>query len=167
MSSALPRIFSLRRRLIRVIFSRSTSNDPATEKRRKRRESHNLVERRRRDNINDRITELSALLPESFMNTNAPPTIPRRSSSISNQGDGVGESGGSPTGLGVGSLSLMSPPPPVGLALFGTSPVSGGGSGGGAGLMAAAAAANQAATNAANAKPNKGMVLAKSVEYIR
>ena len=63
----------------------------------------------------------------------------------------------------------MSPPPPVGLALFGTSPVSGGGGGGGggAGLMAAAAAANQAAATAANAKPNKGMVLAKSVEYIR
>jgi Helix-loop-helix DNA-binding domain len=34
------------------------------EKRRRRRESHNLVERRRRDNINDRIQELGLLLPD-------------------------------------------------------------------------------------------------------
>jgi hypothetical protein len=33
------------------------------DKRRKRRESHNAVERRRRDNINDKIQELNALLP--------------------------------------------------------------------------------------------------------
>lgn len=36
----------------------------AIEKRRKRRESHNAVERRRRDHINEKIQELSALLPE-------------------------------------------------------------------------------------------------------
>ncbi|KAI8086114.1 uncharacterized protein BX664DRAFT_350535 [Halteromyces radiatus] len=34
------------------------------EKKRKRRESHNVVERRRRDNINARIDELSSLLPQ-------------------------------------------------------------------------------------------------------
>ncbi|KAG2183484.1 hypothetical protein INT43_006490 [Umbelopsis isabellina] len=34
------------------------------EKRRRRRESHNAVERRRRDNINDRIHELGTLLPD-------------------------------------------------------------------------------------------------------
>ena len=34
------------------------------EKRRKRRESHNAVERRRRDHINEKIAELSSLLPE-------------------------------------------------------------------------------------------------------
>ncbi len=33
------------------------------EKRRKRRESHNAVERRRRDHINEKIQELSSLLP--------------------------------------------------------------------------------------------------------
>ena len=38
----------------------------ALEKRRKRRESHNAVERRRRDNINDRIQELSILVPDSI-----------------------------------------------------------------------------------------------------
>ncbi|GAA5993943.1 hypothetical protein JCM5350_005075 [Sporobolomyces pararoseus] len=140
--------------------------DPA-EKRRKRRESHNLVERRRRDNINDRIAELSALLPESFINAPTPGLGGgRRSSSSSTRRSGReevetgGENGASPPG--VGSLSLMSPPPPVGLALFGTSPV---GAGSGASMMAAAA--NNQGGNAAAAKPNKGIVLAKSVEYIR
>lgn len=35
------------------------------DKKRKRRESHNAVERRRRDNINERIMELSTLLPDA------------------------------------------------------------------------------------------------------
>lgn len=38
--------------------------DILTEKRRRRRESHNAVERRRRDHINEKIQELSSLLPE-------------------------------------------------------------------------------------------------------
>ncbi|KAJ3185371.1 Transcription factor E3 [Gaertneriomyces sp. JEL0708] len=38
--------------------------DALTEKRRKRRESHNAVERRRRDNINEKIQELASLLPD-------------------------------------------------------------------------------------------------------
>ncbi|KAI9032903.1 helix-loop-helix DNA-binding domain-containing protein [Phycomyces nitens] len=38
------------------------------EKRRRRRESHNAVERRRRDNINDRIQELGYMLPDSVEN---------------------------------------------------------------------------------------------------
>ncbi|KAI0026294.1 helix-loop-helix DNA-binding domain-containing protein, partial [Vararia minispora EC-137] len=36
----------------------------ANEKRRRRRESHNAVERRRRDNINEKIAELATLIPE-------------------------------------------------------------------------------------------------------
>lgn len=39
----------------------------ANEKRRKRRESHNAVERRRRDNINEKIQELALLLPEEWL----------------------------------------------------------------------------------------------------
>ena len=39
----------------------------ANEKRRKRRESHNAVERRRRDNINEKIQELAMLLPEEWL----------------------------------------------------------------------------------------------------
>ncbi|KAI9091520.1 helix-loop-helix DNA-binding domain-containing protein, partial [Phlyctochytrium arcticum] len=38
--------------------------DAITEKRRRRRESHNAVERRRRDNINEKIQELATLLPD-------------------------------------------------------------------------------------------------------
>ncbi|OAJ39476.1 hypothetical protein BDEG_23316 [Batrachochytrium dendrobatidis JEL423] len=40
------------------------SADVLIEKRRRRRESHNAVERRRRDHINEKIHELSNLLPE-------------------------------------------------------------------------------------------------------
>ncbi|KAJ2354856.1 hypothetical protein IWW50_005332 [Coemansia erecta] len=43
------------------------------EKRRRRRESHNAVERRRRDNINDRITDLYGLLPTDLVDASAKP----------------------------------------------------------------------------------------------
>ncbi|KAJ1969083.1 Cell morphogenesis protein PAG1 [Dimargaris xerosporica] len=43
------------------------------EKRRRRRESHNAVERRRRDNINEKIQELCALLPNNFSEGPAKP----------------------------------------------------------------------------------------------
>ncbi|KAF9896446.1 hypothetical protein BX616_007435 [Lobosporangium transversale] len=39
------------------------------EKRRRRRESHNAVERRRRDNINEKIQELSTLLPDIYVDS--------------------------------------------------------------------------------------------------
>lgn len=42
------------------------------EKRRKRRESHNAVERRRRDNINEKISELATLIPEVMLDPGAP-----------------------------------------------------------------------------------------------
>lgn len=43
----------------------------ANEKRRKRRESHNAVERRRRDNINEKIQELAMLLPDEWLSDSA------------------------------------------------------------------------------------------------
>ncbi|KAJ2750013.1 hypothetical protein GGI19_005344 [Coemansia pectinata] len=43
------------------------------EKRRRRRESHNAVERRRRDNINERIQDLYALLPDMMIDPNTKP----------------------------------------------------------------------------------------------
>jgi predicted metal-dependent hydrolase len=43
------------------------------EKRRRRRESHNAVERRRRDNINERIQELSTLVPDCSTDPNNKP----------------------------------------------------------------------------------------------
>ncbi|CAO3629883.1 unnamed protein product [Cunninghamella echinulata] len=49
------------------------------EKKRRRRESHNAVERRRRDNINERIYELSTLLPEPDATKNNKGTILRKS----------------------------------------------------------------------------------------
>lgn len=49
------------------------------DKKRRRRESHNAVERRRRDNINERIFELSTLLPERDANKNNKGTILRKS----------------------------------------------------------------------------------------
>ncbi|KAI8977466.1 Myc-type, basic helix-loop-helix domain-containing protein [Mycotypha africana] len=49
------------------------------DKKRKRRESHNAVERRRRDNINERIYELSTLLPERDATKNNKGTILRKS----------------------------------------------------------------------------------------
>ncbi|CAO3611324.1 unnamed protein product [Cunninghamella echinulata] len=42
------------------------------DKRRRRRESHNAVERRRRENINDRIQELGTLLPDVMTDTTKP-----------------------------------------------------------------------------------------------
>ena len=42
----------------------------ANEKRRRRRESHNAVERRRRDNINEKISELATLIPECLLDPN-------------------------------------------------------------------------------------------------
>ncbi|KAI8967646.1 helix-loop-helix DNA-binding domain-containing protein [Mycotypha africana] len=45
-------------------YSTQANMQAIMEKRRRRRESHNAVERRRRDNINERIQELGTLLPE-------------------------------------------------------------------------------------------------------
>ena len=47
----------------------------ANEKRRRRRESHNAVERRRRDNINEKITELATLIPECILDPAGTPLI--------------------------------------------------------------------------------------------
>ncbi|KAI9005783.1 helix-loop-helix DNA-binding domain-containing protein [Phycomyces nitens] len=46
------------------MFAAQANLQAIMEKRRRRRESHNAVERRRRDNINDRIQELGTLLPD-------------------------------------------------------------------------------------------------------
>lgn len=90
--------------------------DATTEKRLKRRESHNLVERRRRDHINGRITELATLLPALLEVDDALPEPP----------------------LTLGSAGIES---------MGLSPAQ--------------------ATAAASGKPNKGIILSKSVDYIR
>lgn len=116
-----------------------------TEKRRKRRESHNAVERRRRDNINDRITELASLLPEVLLEQ------------ANNGNDDVPGSPGTPL------QAILSPAPGSSLPLpsLGTSPST-------PTLLAGAhMAQGVGAAAVAASKPNKGIVLAKSVEYIR
>lgn len=68
----------------------------ANEKRRKRRESHNAVERRRRDNINEKIQELALLLPEEWLDTVVSPG--------GRSGGGIGQ-GPSLAGLLSGTVS--------------------------------------------------------------
>ncbi|ORX61998.1 hypothetical protein DM01DRAFT_1379865 [Hesseltinella vesiculosa] len=47
-------------------YAAQTNLQAIMDKRRRRRESHNAVERRRRDNINERIQELGTLLPDAL-----------------------------------------------------------------------------------------------------
>ncbi|RPA84665.1 hypothetical protein BJ508DRAFT_25225 [Ascobolus immersus RN42] len=84
-------------------------------KRRRRRESHNMVERRRRDNINERIQELSHLVPHHRLddekvrkhlnnNTALPPSIAGSSMSPprGNMMNAAGRRGSSTLGAGTG-----------------------------------------------------------------
>ncbi|KAJ7749206.1 helix-loop-helix DNA-binding domain-containing protein [Mycena metata] len=114
----------------------------AHEKRRRRRESHNAVERRRRDNINEKISELATLIPECLLEGGA------------QNGSNAGQSPGSPDD------ALLSP--------------TAGGPGAGDWPLVLPGAKKEAADDegkdgkeGAVVKANKGMILRKSVEYIR
>lgn len=107
----------------------------ANEKRRRRRESHNAVERRRRDNINEKISELATLIPECLLDPAATP-----SSTVSANEDGV-----------------LSPTSPVG-GFDGEDEKEGKDSVNGK---------DSKDKDGAAVKANKGMILRKSVEYIR
>ncbi|KAL7009594.1 hypothetical protein EMMF5_000501 [Cystobasidiomycetes sp. EMM_F5] len=110
---------------------------PPEDKRKKRRESHNAVERRRRDNINERIAELATLIPEILLDP------------IANGSAGVREqsaNGESPSAIGQ-EVRLTGSPPMPNQALHLTP-------------------AQIAQVNSVN-KPNKGIILTKGVEYIR
>ncbi|EST05237.2 Myc-type, basic helix-loop-helix (bHLH) domain protein [Kalmanozyma brasiliensis GHG001] len=129
------------------------------EKRRKRRESHNAVERRRRDNINEKITELATLLPEAML---------LDAIATSTQGGN--------SGTFAPALAAKAALAAAAAAAAKGDPMSGGADGQGnlpkSSTEAYAAAlapvdANSAALAAAQAKPNKGIILRKSVEYIR
>ncbi|SCV74419.1 BQ2448_8058 [Microbotryum intermedium] len=135
-----------------------------TEKRRKRRESHNAVERRRRDNINDRITELASLLPEVLLDqvNSASSAAAAKAAASGVSVDDLDE----PTDGSFAALSLLSPDPSTGMGLsngiLGTSPTSA--------MLGTSRQMTQGAGAAAAAtmgKPNKGIILQKSVEYIR
>jgi hypothetical protein len=108
----------------------------ALDKKQKRRESHNAVERRRRDNINDRITELAALLPECLLDQ----AVAGDDNPTSPSGASIALASTSPATLNMSSMSLSG---------------------------SAAAAATTASIASTAAKANKGMILSKSVDYIR
>ncbi|KAK9447863.1 helix-loop-helix DNA-binding domain-containing protein [Limtongia smithiae] len=108
------------------------------EKRRRRRESHNAVERRRRDNINEKIQELALLLPEHlFAGTGI---VPRADGTI-----------GVVPGVNSGSFGTESSTP------AGTS----------VGTPSSMSNTAMLAAAGKDGKPNKGIILRKSVDYIR
>ncbi|KAG8889474.1 hypothetical protein FRB98_004159 [Tulasnella sp. 332] len=104
------------------------------EKRKRRRESHNAVERRRRDNINEKISELSTLLPECLL-------------------DPTGATAG-----GSGSANLSS-------TVESLLPASAGGTATTSAALSVGPEGDEKETPAM--KANKGIILRKSVEYIR
>ncbi|KAL0058597.1 hypothetical protein AAF712_014718 [Marasmius tenuissimus] len=164
----------------------------ANEKRRRRRESHNAVERRRRDNINEKISELATLIPESLLEGG---TLPAAGASgpqaILPSGSNGGSAGGDSPSATTDLLSPISPAvdndiwnsglismkkedgpdstlggldspilPPGGIGGPNTTaPTNGNGAGNGS--------ANANANANGVVKANKGMILRKSVEYIR
>jgi hypothetical protein len=108
----------------------------ANEKRRRRRESHNAVERRRRDNINEKIGELATLIPECMLDPNAPANFVPTEDQI--------------TGVEPMPIAAPKAEEPADAPSTPTGPGS----------------AADALDTAAN-KANKGMILRKSVDYIR
>lgn len=139
----------------------------ASEKRRRRRESHNAVERRRRDNINEKISELATLIPECMLDV----PVAGKPADGKDGGAVVGVNGksggeGTPTEDAPQSpLDMWMPKKEDGaVGAPGTSPQS----------ASEAGDQNQQSGKGINAsseggvvKANKGMILRKSVEYIR
>ncbi|KAG5641887.1 hypothetical protein DXG03_004008, partial [Asterophora parasitica] len=120
----------------------------ANEKRRRRRESHNAVERRRRDNINEKISELATLIPECLLDVGAPasgnpaPNANPSSPTVKTPTDDPASplDTANPTRDSPDAPSAVSPTPATTTT-----------QGEGLGIV----------------KANKGMILRKSVEYIR
>jgi Helix-loop-helix DNA-binding domain len=113
-----------------------------SERRRKRRESHNAVERRRRDNINDRIAELASLLPDVLLE-------PAQGSQSNN-----GETRADPNTDTSSPIEMSSSPKAASLASGFT-------------LNSPPVTSQQLSQHVAVNMPNKGVILGKSIEYIR
>ncbi|EPQ27476.1 uncharacterized protein PFL1_05014 [Pseudozyma flocculosa PF-1] len=132
------------------------------EKRRRRRESHNAVERRRRDNINEKITELATLLPEAML---------LDAIATSTQGGNSGTFAPALTAkaalAAAAAAAAKGDTPPEGLLSGGQEADLTKCSTAAYAAALAPVHANSAALAAAQAKPNKGIILRKSVEYIR
>jgi len=137
------------------------------EKRRRRRESHNAVERRRRDNINERIAELATLIPESMLdpNGNLLPSPPVTSEKLISDLAPITARTGDDFLFGITGISgLSNPLGSEGLAS--TKPEDDEDSGECAPVKKAGGT-NGTHTEGGIVKANKGMILRKSVEYIK
>jgi Helix-loop-helix DNA-binding domain len=148
----------------------------ANEKRRRRRESHNAVERRRRDNINEKISELATLIPECML-----------------EGGGSGHGNGgkrsflfffvvyrevdrffsfvgsspphlTPTSPGAGGMAFLDGSDPLLPSSYGLTNAHGNGSSSPIGIKEECTGAEE---GGGVVKANKGMILRKSVDYIR
>ena len=141
----------------------------ANEKRRRRRESHNAVERRRRDNINEKISELATLIPECMLDMpGVGPAVGAAKNGEGREGGVNGKSGGggedcNPTEDGPQSpLDVWVPKKEDGaVGAPGTSPPSAS-----EGVEQGHGGKGSSAEGGV-VKANKGMILRKSVEYIR
>ncbi|KAG5638763.1 hypothetical protein H0H81_010385 [Sphagnurus paluster] len=141
----------------------------ANEKRRRRRESHNAVERRRRDNINEKISELATLIPECLLDVGAPSSS--TSNPQPNTTNGNGNSGSPKTPEDPSPASPLdawkkdperaSPDAHPNSSSNSASNGNGNGNGSGNGN------GNGNGEGLGVVKANKGMILRKSVEYIR
>lgn len=116
------------------------------ERRKRRRESHNLVERRRRDTINERIAELASLLPEAMLL------------------DAIAHSQGGGNNSKVVQVAV---PEEILSRLNSAGRHEMGGGSTLDILSLASAPANSETLALAQARPNKGIILRKSVDYIR
>lgn len=141
----------------------------ASEKRRRRRESHNAVERRRRDNINEKISELATLIPECLLDPNGE----YQDSSVPIAG---GKGGGADGFCDVATLTMpasLSTATPDDLLFGGAATATSPGANGSAVAKkeekdgSAEPDEKDGADGAGAVKANKGMILRKSVEYIR
>ena len=137
------------------------------EKRRRRRESHNAVERRRRDNINERIAELATLIPESMLDPNGklpsyPPFYRRHLYRFLAP---ITARTGDEFLFGITGISgLSNPLGSEGLAPTKTEDDEDSGE---CASVKKAGGTNGTHTEGGIVKANKGMILRKSVEYIK
>ncbi|KAH7925040.1 HLH-domain-containing protein, partial [Leucogyrophana mollusca] len=165
-----------------------------SEKRRRRRESHNAVERRRRDNINERIGELAGLIPGVLFECDAPLAPPLASPSgpgpnsdelFSLLPDGLALLPDGTWNMNMSMDGALGDLPEEGVkkdpsddgvdasapGANGSANGSGGGGGGGVGGTGVGNGTGMGAGNGTaepqTIKANKGMILRKSVEYIR
>ncbi|KAI6121918.1 hypothetical protein F5141DRAFT_544769 [Pisolithus sp. B1] len=186
--------------------SDSHPDNPLSEKRRKRRESHNAVERRRRDNINERIGELAGLIPGVLFECDTPLVVSTAFSPTPTPSSPTGMPFGMAIGDdpfntnllgdcgmhvlpsdGVDSLpdlpeesaamgTLKKDPADDGEDGHGGLPLTANGNGHGSLALPSSSANGTIPTNGTTStangeqitiKANKGMILRKSVEYIR